>query len=70
MKRIIVALLAIAMLSAMAVPAFATPTEAAVVSPRYSYINSNSVDLTINQTTGVASCKSSCYASSGYTVKI
>ena len=63
-------LLAIAMLSALAVPSFAVQSENTVVYPRYSYINSNSVNLTINQATGVATCTSSCYASSGYTVKI
>lgn len=70
MKRIITVLLAMAMLSALAVPAFAAVPESATVSPRYAYIQSNNVNLTINQNTGVATCTSSCYATSGYTVKI
>ncbi len=70
MKRIITVLLAIAMLSALAVPAFATVPESSAISPRYVYIKSNNVNLTINQNTGVATCTSYCYATSGYTVKI
>ena len=70
MKRIITLLLVIAMLSALAVPALAAVPESAAVSPRYAYIQTNNVNLTINQNTGVATCTSSCYATSGYTIKI
>ena len=70
MKRILSVICAIVMLAVMAVPAFAAVPEDTVVSPQYTYIKSNSVNLTINESTGVATCTSSCYATSGYTVSI
>lgn len=70
MKRIFATILAIVMLAAMAVPAIAAVPEDTVVSPQYTYIKSNSVNLTINESTGVATCTSSCYATSGYTISI
>lgn len=70
MKRIFAAILTIVMLAVMAVPAFAAVPENTVVSPQYTYIQSNYANLTINESTGGATCTSSCYATSGYTVSI
>lgn len=70
MKRVFSIFFAILMLAVMAVPASATASEDPGVSPRYTYIKSNSVNLTIDQSTGVATCTSTCYATSGYTVTI
>lgn len=70
MKRILVLFLALAILSSMAVPVFAAVVDDPVISPQYTYIKTNSVNLTIDTDTGVATCTSSCYATSGYTVSI
>lgn len=70
MKQILAAILAIAILSAMVLPVSAAVPEETVASPRYSYIQSASVNLIINDETGMATCTSSCYASSEYVVYI
>ena len=38
--------------------------------PRYNYIDNNSVGLTIDNASGIASCEARCYTSSGYTVRV
>lgn len=70
MKRLLVLFLAIVMLTATVIPAFAAVPEDNVVSPQYAYIKSCKASLSINEDTGVATCNSYCYAASGYTVKI
>lgn len=70
MKRIFATILAFVMMAVTAVPAFAAVPGDTVVSPQYTYIQSNYANLTINESTGVATCTSSCYATSVYTVSI
>ena len=70
MRRILTVILAIVLLATSALPCFAAEASTSVVGPRYTHINTNSVDLDINKTTGVANCFASCYAMGDYTVKV
>ena len=67
MRKVLSAMLAVLFLVMLAMPAFAAEAENKVVAPRYTYIHILSSDLSINESTGIASCKASCYAASGHT---
>ncbi len=70
MRRILTGILAIALLMMSILPCFAAEVETPVISPRYTHIHHNVVDLDINTTTGVANCYATCYAPGNYTVKV
>ena len=66
MKRFLTLLLVCAMFLALASPISAATAEP--VQPRFAYINSTYVNLTINETTGIANCYSECTANSGVSI--
>ena len=70
MRRILIVMLAIALLLASVLPCMAAESNTPVVVPRYTHITANAVDLDINKTTGVANCYASCYTVGNYTVKV
>ena len=70
MRRIFTSILVIVLLMVSILPCFAAETDTPIVTPRYTHINNNAVDLDINTTTGVANCFASCYAPGNYTVKV
>lgn len=70
MKRFVCILLALILMASVATPAMAATQNEQVISPRYTYIMTNSVTLTIDETTGVATCNAYCYATSNYTVVV
>ena len=70
MRRILTFLLALALLATSILPCFANEAETPSVTPRYTHIALNTVNLDINETTGVATCSASCYAIGDYTVKV
>lgn len=70
MRRILTAILAIILLITSAPFCFAAEVETPVITPRYTHIHNNAVDLDINTTTGIAECFASCYAPGNYTVKV
>lgn len=70
MRRIFTILLASILLMAFVIPCFAIEADTPNVSPRYTHINNNQVSLTINETTGIATCCVSCYAPGNYIVKV
>lgn len=70
MRKILAAILAIMLLAMSALPCFAAAAEEPAVSPRYTYIAKNYVDLMINETTGIAECVASCYTAESYTVEV
>lgn len=70
MRKVISMLMSLVMFFTVAIPCFAATPDETVVSPRYTHISSNSVDLTINETTGIATCNATCYAPGTYTVEV
>lgn len=70
MKRVMMLLLVVSLLWSFAIPAFATVPNDTVVQPRYTYIKTHITNLTIDETTGIATSKASCYAVGGNTVEI
>lgn len=71
MRKVLSLILAFILIMACAVPAFAaTVPEDTVVSPQYTYIKTLAANLTIDENTGVASCRAYCYAASNYTVEV
>lgn len=70
MKQIITLLLAICLLSVIIQPAYAAESQDAYITPRYAYIDKCSTGLSIDESTGIATCKAYCYSLDGYTVQI
>lgn len=70
MKRIFTVMLAIIMLMVSVLPCFAAEVNTPVITPRYTHIHNNKVDLDINTTTGIANCYASCFTMGNYTVKV
>ena len=70
MRRILSVILTIFLLVVSVLPCFAAETDTTVITPRYTHIDINKVNLTINETTGIATCFASCYAIGTYTVKV
>lgn len=70
MRRILTAMLAIILLMVSVLPCFAAEIDTSVVTPRYTHIHNNKVDLDINTTTGIATCFASCFTMGDYTVKV
>lgn len=70
MRKILAFALALAILCAVAMPAFAAVPEDNAVQPQFTYIDTTSVGLTINTSTGIANSTANCYAGGGYTVEI
>lgn len=70
MRRILTIVLVIVLLMMSILPCFATETEIPSVSPRYTHIQYNVVNLDINTTTGIATCSASCFTMENYTVKV
>lgn len=69
MKKVYAILLATILLISTAFPAQAAlPDQPAV--PLYNYIDAYDVNLSIDKTTGIASCSASCYTSSNNTVEV
>ena len=69
MKKILAILLASITLFSLAFPTQAALPDSSA-SPRYNYIETYDVDLTINKTTGIASCSASCFVYGNNTVRI
>lgn len=70
MKKVLSVILALMTLIAATVPAFAAAPDISVVSPQYTYIQTINIGLDIDETTGIATCSASCYATGNYTVEI
>ncbi len=70
MRKILSVILAVLMVTVLAVPAFAAMPNTPVLSPQYTYIRTLSANLTIDEDVGVATCTATCYSESGYTVEI
>lgn len=70
MKRVLTALLIMAMMLSLSMSCLAAQPDDYAVSPRYTHISTNKVGLTINETTGVASVSSYCYTVGQYTVGV
>lgn len=68
MKRVCCALLALFMVTSLAAPVFADESE--TVAPRLATIATNTVTISIDNATGIASCDALCYAKADYTVKV
>lgn len=64
------AFLALLMLTVSLVPAFATEQDDVDGLPRYAYIKSYNVDLQIDETSGIASCRAYCQAKSNNVVRV
>ena len=69
MKKIFALLLATILLISTALPAHAALPDPPV-SPQYNYIDACNVNLTINTSTGIASCSASCYTTTSNTVEV
>ena len=69
MKKIFVILLATILLFSMVIPAYAALPDPPA-SPQYSYIETYDSGLSINQTTGIATCSASCFVYGNNTIKI
>ena len=71
MKRILSVILVLVTLFTAAIPAFAAaPADEPVVSPQYTYIQTISIGLEIDEKTGIATCRASSYATTNYTVEV
>lgn len=68
MKKIFALMLAIVMTALVASPAYAAVPE--TVQPRYTYIDSASASLSINTSTGIATCKSELMTTSSIRVRL
>ena len=68
MKRFLALLLVIALFLALPSPVSAATAEP--IQPRFAYINSTHVSLTVNESTGIANCYTTCTADKGTVVKI
>jgi hypothetical protein len=69
MKKIYALILVTVLLISTAIPANAALPEQPAV-PYYNHIDSYSVNLTINQNSGVASCTATCYTAGSNTIEI
>ena len=70
MRKVLSIILTLALLMTCITTCFATESKASTISPRYTHIATNSVNLEINETTGVALCSATCYAPGTYTVEV
>lgn len=70
MRRIVLVLLVVALLLSLSVSVAATEVDDIVVSPRYTHILSNTVGLSIDESTGKASCSAYCVTRDMYTVEV
>ena len=70
MKQKITFLLVVCLLISLVQPVSASSVNENYVSPRYTYISRCSSGLSINESTGVATCRASCNTSAGYTVQV
>lgn len=70
MKRILCLVIVMGLIVSVAPVAFATQQDEMSVTPRFIAIAACSTDLTINESTGVATCETQCIAKDAYTVKV
>lgn len=70
MKRICSFTLALILFLLVVTPCFAAQNDTPAVTPRYTYIQANSVSFTINESSGVASSSTFCYTYGDYEVQI
>lgn len=70
MKRMCCALIVLCLMASFVPAAFAAQENEATVFPRLVAIAANSVDIDIDEETGVANCDAQCIAKSNYTVKV
>lgn len=70
MRKVLSVVLALVLAGVLAVPSLAAVPEDTVVSPLYTYIQTATANLSIDESTGIATCKASCYSVKGYTVEI
>jgi hypothetical protein len=70
MQKTVSLVLVVVLLTAMTVPVFAAVLDDTTVSPRYSYIQTCAASISIDESTGVSSCRAYCFAASGYTVEV
>ena len=69
MRKFLSFILTLSLLSSILTPCFAAANNP-TITPQYNYITKNNVNLKIDETTGIATCTSYCYASGGYTVEV
>ena len=70
MKQIIALFLVVCLLGAIIQPAYAAEPQDVYVTPRYIYIDKCYSEFSINESTGIATCKAYCYSLDGYTVQV
>ena len=70
MRRVVSLLLVIGLALAFAHPCLAAESQMTTVSPRFAYISTTKVGISINETSGVAQCSAYCYAIGNYTVEV
>ena len=70
MKKFISLSLIIIIISSFVFPIEAATTNETSITPRYTYLEFISTDISINANTGKATCTATCSSVSGYTVKI
>lgn len=69
MKKIFAIILATVLFVLMVTPVYAALPDPPIT-PQYNYIDTYSVGLSIDKSTGIASCSASCYTTTNNTVKI
>ena len=69
MKRILSFALVLTLAFAMILPVMAAENDQ-TISPRYSYISMLETDLTINPSSGIATCGATCYTNGASSVKL
>lgn len=70
MRKFLSAILSVVMLLTLATPAFAALPDDTIVSPQYTYIRTITANISIDEDTGIATCKATCLSASGYTVEV
>lgn len=70
MKRVFTTFMVLVMLLSLSMHGIAAQVEDNIVSPKYTYIQKNTVNLSINENTGIATCKANCYTLGTYTVEV
>ena len=70
MKRICSLLLVVALFVSLSISGNAVEVDNSGISPRFTHISTISFDLTIDESTGNASCSAYCYTVEYYTVEV
>lgn len=70
MKRFFMVILTVVLMLSFPMQGMAAQVDDSTVSPCYTYISTNKVGISINETTGVAECSAYCYTVGQYTVEV